>query len=192
MIMSNEISQEQVACIAPKTDQLNADNLRGVESVVVTIKGPCSRGRDGKMHIPLEECKPFKPATGQGRILTEIWGSWDKWPGRKMRLYRDPSVTFSGVACGGIKISEISHISKKHTVPVRQNRNKVIMQDIYPLKEEVDPVLAVQVKFRQAVTEGELKEAMAAAGSFTDQQKIRLTEDYRAALERIERDDKAG
>ena len=185
----DNISKEQMECTAPKTDQLNADNLRGINSVVVTVKGPCSRGNDGKMHIPLEECKPFKPATGQGRILTEIWGNWENWPGRKIRLYRDPDVTYGGVACGGIKISEISHINRKHTVPVRQNRNKVVMQDIHPIKEEVDPVIAVQVKFRQAVTEDEVKEAMSAAGGFTNQQKIRLTEDYKAAIERIKEND---
>lgn len=186
------MDKDLLAALAPNTNQLNADDLISIASLVVTIKGPVTVG-DGKLNIPLEEVKPYRPSKGMGRILASMYGDRENWIGKKLRIYRDPDVRFGKNKVGGLKISEASHISSAQTHMVTVARAKKEPHVINPLKEETDPVLSVQVKFRQAVTADELDKAVASAKDcgFSEQQKARLAEDYQAALKRIKENDKA-
>lgn len=178
------VDRELMDALAPKTDQLNADDLFGIESLVVTIRGPVTV-KDGKLCIPLEEVKPYKPSKGMGRIIMSMFGGRESWPGKKLRLYRNPQVKFGGKEVGGIEISEASHIGREMTFAVTVSRGQKKPHKVRQLKEDVDPVHAVQVAFRQAVTEDEVKMAMENAASFTNDQKRRLADDYHTALKRI-------
>lgn len=99
--------------MAPKSDQLNADDLMGGPRLftVAAVRPP---GADGKVQIHLEEApgRPWKPGKGMLRVVAGIWG--DKasaWVGRRLVLYRDPEVIYSGIKMGGIKVSHMSDMA---------------------------------------------------------------------------------
>lgn len=95
-----------------KSDQLNADDLVG-GPIDVRITGA---RLTGSAEQPLEVVidgghKPWKPCKSMMRLLTAFWGPHPgKWVGRRVRLYRDPSVKWGGAEVGGIRVSGLSHI----------------------------------------------------------------------------------
>lgn len=100
--------------LAPKSDQLTADDVRD-RPVFVRIVNVIVIDTDTqpvKMEIGGE--KPYFPCKTMRRALREAWGKDGRaWIGRWMRLYRDPNVDFGTEKnIGGIRISNISAISE--------------------------------------------------------------------------------
>src|SRR6059058_2971210 len=98
--------------IAPKSDQLNAEDLlSGPRTVTITD------ARQGSEDQPWEFVtaefgpgRPFKPSKTVRRILVVGWGrDASAYIGRRMTLYRDPDVRFGGQDVGGIRVSHMSH-----------------------------------------------------------------------------------
>lgn len=95
-----------------KSDQLNACDIMGQERIikirnVSVIKGdqPVSVYFDG------DNNRPWKPSKGMIRILAKAWGTDSKkWIGKSAKIYYDPTVTWAGVAVGGIRICALSDI----------------------------------------------------------------------------------
>lgn len=183
------MDKELMAALAPKTDQLNADDLYGVESIVVTIKGPVTV-KDGKLNIPLHEMKPYRPSKGMGRILMNLYGDRDNWIGKKLRLYRNPDVKFGGKAVGGIEIKQASNIDGEKNFIVTVARGKKKQHKVSTLVDDYDPVADIKVLFRQACNKDELDIAIEKAKSLSMSaaQKAIITDDYRQAVERISQD----
>ena len=106
--------------LAPKSDQLNADDLSASPITVRVVgvkqydndKQPCGvelEGYDGR---------PWKPCKGMRRALVQFWGpSVKQWIGRRITLFRNPKVRYSGKEAGGIQFSGMSHIADKQQVP---------------------------------------------------------------------------
>jgi len=96
--------------IAPKSDQLNADDLlTGPQTF--TIAGVRRGDKDQPVSIDIPGRMPFKPCKSMRRVLIAAWGeNGSDWIGRTMTLYCDPSVMFGGVRMGGIRISHLSHL----------------------------------------------------------------------------------
>jgi len=102
--------------IAPKSDQMNADNLLA-GPVTITIRDvgihpgteqPVSIGYDG------DNGKPWKPCKSMCRVLVAAWGPDAKaYIGRSATLYCDPKVKWGGMEVGGIRISHLSHIDRE-------------------------------------------------------------------------------
>ena len=178
------MDKELMAALAPKTDQLNSDDLFGIESLAVTIKGPVTV-LDGKLSIPLEEVKPYKPSKGMGRIIMAVFGERKNWPGEKLRLYRDPKVRYAGVEVGGIKISEASGVESETTFMVTLTRGKKIPHIVKPFKSNEDIIAPVMVAFRQAQTLGEIDDAKELTKGFDEEQKRLLITDYNDAVARV-------
>lgn len=104
--------------IAPKSDQLNADDLIGRS---MTIEITDVRGVAGDqpiaIHFKGDNGKPWKPCKGMRRVLVFAWGADGKsYIGRSLTLYRDEKVKFGGIEVGGIRISHMSHISEPLTL----------------------------------------------------------------------------
>jgi len=103
--------------IAPKSDQLNYDDLiaGGITVRVVGMK----KGSDDQPVIlkvvNAENGKPlrdYKPCKSMRRVLVAAWGEHGKdWLGKEARLTGDASVSFGGAKVGGIRISAVSGIS---------------------------------------------------------------------------------
>lgn len=100
--------------IAPKSDQLNTDDLiAGPLTIVVNRVS----GNEGSPEQPVnvffenDDNKPYRPCKSMRRVMVAVWGAdASKYVGKAMTLYRDPGVLFGGMKVGGIRISHMSDI----------------------------------------------------------------------------------
>lgn len=143
--------------IVPKSDQLNAEDLlTGPRTFTVADvkKGSAEQPVD----IVLVEFpgRPFRPSKTVRRILVAAWGpDASTYTGRRMTLYRDPSVRFGGADVGGIRVSHLSHIDKPLSVALTVSRGKRQPFTVQPLPEAAGDPWATAVA--AASTEDELR-----------------------------------
>lgn len=125
--------------IAPKSDQLNADDLiAGPITITVTQVRGCDGDQPIAVHFEGDDGKPYKPCKSMRRVLVHAWGKDGKdYVGRRMSLFCDPSVQFGGVKVGGIRISHMSHIDRPLVVPLTVTRAQRRPYEVKPLKAEV-------------------------------------------------------
>ena len=118
--MSLDISKT----IAPKSDQLNADDLiGGPRTITITAIRLAAEDQPVSIHFEGDEGKPYKPCKSMRRVLVKAWGAdGAQYAGRSLTLYLDESVRFGGAAVGGIRISHLSHISKSLTMALTATR----------------------------------------------------------------------
>ena len=158
--------------IAPKSDQLNAeDMLSGPRTV--TITNVRSGSAEQPVEIDVAEFpRPFKPSKTVRRILVNAWGAdASTYVGRRMTLFRDPAVRFGGQDVGGIRVSHLSHIPKRVTVHLTTTRGKRAPFTVEPLtdnaptskpvsEEAVARIAELRAEYRSA--DAERKEAIKA------------------------------
>lgn len=121
--------------LAPKSDQLNADDLIHPRTATVV------EVRKGSVEQPVEIVldaygpgRPFKPSKTVRRVLAAAWGTdASVYAGRSMTLYNDPTVKFGGQVTGGIRVSHLSHIEKPLTLALTTTRGKRAPVTIQPL-----------------------------------------------------------
>jgi hypothetical protein len=107
---------------APKSDQLNADDLIGA-SLTFTVTSVSAGNREQPVVISHDAGRPYKPCKGMIRVLMLAWGDKGSvWVGKSMTVFNDPTVTWAGVEVGGIRISHVSHI--KHSISTSVTMNK--------------------------------------------------------------------
>lgn len=124
--------------IAPKSDQLNADDLMiGPRTVTVTAlrQGP----PDQPWHIMTDAYgpgRPYKPCKTMRRVIAAVWGKDSrKWVGQSMTLYRDETVVFGKAEVGGIRISHMTGIDqpRKMSVTVKRGaRGRLVIKPLTP------------------------------------------------------------
>lgn len=129
------------ASIAAKSDQQNAeDYLAGPKTVTVSEVRAGSADQPVEIHLVEFPGKPFKPSKTDRRKLVAAWGvEGQEYVGRRMTLFRDPSVKWAGEAVGGIRISALSHIDKPITIALTETRGKKSKHTIQPLTEPTTP-----------------------------------------------------
>jgi hypothetical protein len=129
----------------PRSDQWNADDFVG-SSKTFTIAGVKVGSAEQKYDIALEgESRVWRPPLTILRILMDekVWGDEsDVWIGRRVTLYRDPTVRFGKDVVGGIRLSHVSHIAKPVTLAVTTTRGKRAMVTIEPLVERAQQPLS--------------------------------------------------
>lgn len=100
--------------IAPKSDQINSDDLIGGPLTITVTRVSANEGSPEQpinIGFDNDDGKPFRPCKSMRRVMVHIWGAdASKYVGRSMTLYRDPKVQFGGMQVGGIRISHMSHI----------------------------------------------------------------------------------
>lgn len=111
--------------IAPRSDQINADEL---------ISGPATytvrEVANGKAEQPfdfllVETERAYRPSKTMRRVIVAAWGPDAKqYAGRRLTVYREPSIKFGGQTVGGIRISHMSHIDKPVEVLAQVTRGK--------------------------------------------------------------------
>jgi hypothetical protein len=131
------MSLDMTDTIAPKSDQINADDLIAPRTVTITA---VSRGdADQPVNIVTAEFgdeRPYKPCKSMRRVLVTAWGAdASAYIGRRMTLFNDHSVKWGGVAVGGIRLSHLSHIDKPLTVSLTETRGKRKPHRIEPLPD---------------------------------------------------------
>jgi hypothetical protein len=124
--------------IAPKSDQLNADDLiAGPRTIkVTTVRGSDDPDQPVAIHFEGDNKKPYKPCKSMRRVMVHCWGAdGSTYAGRLMTLYRDEAVMFGGIKVGGIRISHMSHIDRETTMALTATRAKRMPYSVKPLRQ---------------------------------------------------------
>lgn len=121
--------------IAPKSDQLNAEDLlTGPRTFTVEKVTAGSVEQPVEIHLVEFPGRPFKPSKTARRILVAAWGpEASNYTGRRMTLFRDPAVKFGGMDVGGIRVSHLSDIDKRIQVALTVTRGKRSLFTVEPL-----------------------------------------------------------
>lgn len=127
---------DMTKAIAPKSDQLNSDDLIGcTKDIKITAVNISSTEQPVSVRFEGDNGKPFKPCKSMCRVMVQCWGAdANQYIGRTMRLYRDPEVTWAGMKVGGIRISHVSHIDKPITMALTASKQKRALYTVEPLK----------------------------------------------------------
>lgn len=129
--------------IAPKSDQLNVDDLiAGPRTVTITRV----TGNQGSLEQPVnvffegDNGKPYRPCKSMRRVMVAAWGvNAADYAGRSMTLYCDPNVTFGGMKVGGIRISHMSHIERDMQMALTASRAKRANYTVKRLTQPTKP-----------------------------------------------------
>lgn len=134
--------------VAPKTDQLNADDFIGKAPFTVKINGVKDTGnKEQPLAISFEgdNGKPWKPGLAMRRVLIQIWGdevcaaAEKHFPGRAVTLYRDPDVKFGGMTVGGVRVSHASNITSEMKCTMTVSKGKRVEFIVKPLRVSAAP-----------------------------------------------------
>lgn len=128
--------------IAPTSDQLDAvDLLSGPRTFTITKVSRGSAEQPVQIHLA-EFPRPWRPGKSMRRVLVAAWGpDASVYVGRKVRLYCDPNVKFGGERVGGTRISHMSHLKERLSVPLLISRGKSAMWTVEPLTEHAAPAV---------------------------------------------------
>lgn len=140
-----------------KSEQLdNVDLLAGPRDF--TIAGVSGGSEDQPLNIRLAEYdRPWRPGLTMRRLLAHIWGKdASAFVGRRVRLYRDPEVTFGKDKTGGTRISHASHIDKAITVSLPTSKGKFGAFTVQPLTEPAKPTDPTDLQIDGCTTPDEL------------------------------------
>lgn len=128
--------------IAPKSDQLNAEDLLSGPRTV-TITDVTAGNAEQPVNIVTQEFgpgRPFKPAKTVRRLIVAAWGANSAaYIGRRMTLFRDPDIRFGKDLVGGIRVSAMSHIEKPLTIALTVTRGKRAPFTVQPLVDASTP-----------------------------------------------------
>lgn len=112
--------------IAPRSDQINADDLIP-GPVTVTVTEVVAGTPEQPVDIRVEEYpgRAYRPSKSMRRVIVSAWGvDSSTYLGRKIRLYRNPEITFGREKVGGIEIEALSHIDEPLSIPLTATRGK--------------------------------------------------------------------
>lgn len=145
--------------IAPKSDQLNSDDLiAGPRTITVTkVSGRSTPEQPVAISFEGDDGKPYLPCKSMRRVLVALWGpDAVEYAGRSMRLYRDPEVAFGGMKVGGIRISHLSHIDREHVLALTATKQSRKPFTVKPMPQQAKasgpttfPVLAPSGQLHQ-------------------------------------------
>jgi hypothetical protein len=126
--------------IAPKSDQINADDLIGGPRTITITR---VTGNEGNAEQPVnvffegDNGKPYRPCKSMRRVMVKVWGpDASKYVGRSMTLFRDPKVKWGGMEVGGIRISHMSGLEKAEVMALTETRSARKPYTVQPLKVE--------------------------------------------------------
>lgn len=134
--------------IVPKSDQLNSDDLiGGPRTVAITKVARCAEAEQPiAVSFDGDGGKPYKPCKSMRRVMVAVWGpDAAAYAGRSMTLYRDPEVTWGGMAVGGIRISHMSHITEPVVLALTATKKARKPYRVLPLVVEPAPDAAATV-----------------------------------------------
>lgn len=113
--------------VAPKSDQLNADDLiAGPRTIrIERVSGTGNPDQPVNVHFEGDNGKPYRPCKSMRRVMIAAWGAdASQYVGRAMTIYRDPKVAFGGMEVGGLRISHLSHIERDMTLALTVTKAK--------------------------------------------------------------------
>jgi len=158
------------AVLAPKSDQINAQDLIGGDMVITIAGVKITPGTEQPVSIRFEGSeKVWRPCKTTGRILMHAWGpDTSKYTGRSVQLYLDPKVRWGGMEVGGIRIRAMSHIDGELKVQVQESKQvrKVVLVKV--LAATSKPAMQATADTPALTPANALRIAEAAANRGTD------------------------
>lgn len=129
----------------PRSDQWNADDFIGGPRTF-TIAGVKAGTAEQKYDIELVEGqgRSWRPPLTVLRLLIAAWGDEaSEWIGRRVTLYRDPSIRFGSDAVGGIRVSHMSNLpgNKRFEVKLTSTRGRRASHAVDPLPDAPPPIV---------------------------------------------------
>lgn len=130
------MTMDVTKAIEAKSDQLNADDLIGGPRTIrirdVAVKGGAEQ--PVWIYFDGDDGKPWKPCKSATRVLASCWGvDAGNWIGKHCTIYNDPSVTWAGMAVGGVRVSHAEGIAKPLKLALTKTRGKKGIVTIEPL-----------------------------------------------------------
>lgn len=122
----------------PRSDQWNADDFIGGPRTF-TVGRVKTGSAEQKYDIELVEGegRAWRPPLTVLRLLVAAWGDdATVWAGRKVRLYRDPEISFGKDKVGGIRLSHLSHIDEPLSIMLTATRGRRTNHTVEPLPDE--------------------------------------------------------
>ncbi len=136
--------------IAPRSDQVNADDLiAGPQTYTIreVIQGKAESPFD---FLLVETDRAYRPSKTMRRVIVNAWGpEAANYNGRRLTLYREPTIQFGGKTVGGIRISHMSHIDGPVEVMAQVTRGRREKFRVEPLPD-LTPIEKLKVEWRSA------------------------------------------
>lgn len=129
--------------IQPTSDQLDSvDLLPGPRTFTIEQVSKGNAEQPVQIHLAGFP-RPWRPGKSMRRVLVAAWGpDASQYVGRSVRLYCDDSVTFGADRVGGTRISHLSHIDKKLSIPLLVTRGRSKVYTVDPLTVDTQPTAA--------------------------------------------------
>ena len=118
-----------------KSNQLNTDDLiAGPRTITITKVAAGSSDQPVAVSFDGDQGKPWYPCKSMRRVLVAAWGAdASQYVGRRVTLFRDPSVTYGGIQVGGIRISHLSELDSPLSIALTVTRQKRAPYKVQPL-----------------------------------------------------------
>ena len=160
------------AAIQPRSDQLNYEDFVSGPAVLTIERTEDYRDEKGQARVAIHMVeypgRPFKASKTNVKLLAIAWGEDDTdWPGRRVQLSADPTVTFGGKAVGGIRVTAVSHLPQRFTAKLSVARGKKkefpveILPDMPPIPDDVQTLAQYQDYYRHRAQNGAAPEELA-------------------------------
>lgn len=123
--------------MSAKSDQWNAEDFLGGPKTIRITEVQVKSTAEQPVWISFEndEGRVWKPAKTVTRTLAAIWGAdAARWVGLHCTIYCDPTITWAGLACGGIRISHMEGLTQPRTLMLSKAKGKRAATVIKPLE----------------------------------------------------------
>lgn len=136
--------------IEARSDQVNADDLI-TGPITYTIREVIGGKAESPFDFMLVETdRAYRPSKTMRRVIVNAWGpEAANYAGRRLTLYREPTIKFGNAVVGGIRISHMSHIDGPREVLAQVTRGKREKFTVQPLPDA--PVVDESVTRRAAL-----------------------------------------
>lgn len=117
--------------------QINADDLTGSpRTVTITNVEAGTSEQPVFIHVAEFPGRTYRPGKSMRRVLVHAWGpEASEYIGRRLTLFNDQTIRFGKEVTGGIRISHMSHIDKRLTMPLTVTRGKRSPYTVDPLPD---------------------------------------------------------
>ena len=129
------------ATLEAKSNQLNTDDLiAGPRTISITMVAAGSSDQPVAVSFDGDQGKPWYPCKSMRRVLVAAWGpDASQYVGRRVTLFRDPSVVYGSIQVGGIRISHLSELEAPLSIALTVTRQKRSPYKVLPLPAAAAP-----------------------------------------------------
>ena len=183
--------------IEARSDQINADDLLGGPQTYTVREVVAGKAEAPFDFMLVETERAYRPSKTMRRVIVNAWGpEAANYAGRRLTIYREPTIQFGGKTVGGIRISHMSGIDKRVEVLAQVTRGKREKFVVEPLpdapKPAKTPQLDPEVAAKVAALRAEWKDADPERRKVIEGEVNALTtateDDARAVLKALEAD----